>query len=184
MSGVACPAIGCFEILVDDEPGRLVGVVVPDGNHAELVRNDDIPDRHTLNAISRGVFGRDRLDEALLVFGMNGNDDLIGRKRCKGVADGETDVRVAGNGIDRLPGKSLGRSFGDPFGVTERLLVAGEPVEQALPCNRHDNLNRVGLPELGAESIVGIFNGADHQDVSGHGDNVPSESPGASRTRA
>src|ERR671923_1695513 len=139
-----------------------------------LIGNDDVPDRHALNAVSGGVLRRDRLDEALLVLGTNGNHDLIGGKGRKGIADGETDVRIAGDSLDRLAGKSLGRLFGDLLGVTERLLIAGEPVDQALPRDRHDDLDRVGLADPVLEDVVGILDGADHQDVLVHDRNVPS----------
>jgi hypothetical protein len=32
------------------------------------------------------------------------NDDLVGRERCKSVANGELDVCLTGDGFDRLTG--------------------------------------------------------------------------------
>lgn len=43
------------------------------------------------------------------------DDDLVGRKARKRVADGETDVRLAGNSLNGFAGKPLGRAFGNPL---------------------------------------------------------------------
>jgi hypothetical protein len=51
----------------------------------------------------RGV-RRDRLDRPLLVARPDGDDDLVGAKGRERVADGETDVRLAGDRFDRLAG--------------------------------------------------------------------------------
>jgi hypothetical protein len=49
--------------------------------------------------------------------------------------------------------------------MTERFLVVGEPVEHALPYDRNHDLNRVGLPHMRAQYVVGMFDGADDEDV-------------------
>jgi hypothetical protein len=96
------------------------------------------------------VSGRARLDESFLFFRTNRNDDFVRRKGRKSVADGETDVSLPGNSIDGLAGELLGCAFRDPLRMTERFLVVGEPVEHALPYDRHHHLDRVGLPDMRA----------------------------------
>ena len=121
----------------------------------------------------RCVLGRHRLDESFLVIRANRNDDLLGRKGRKRVADGKIDFRLAGNSINRLSGKPLGRAFGDPFCLTECFLVVGEPVEYALPCDGDHDLDCVVLAELSTQGVVRMFNRADHEDVLAHGETVP-----------
>jgi len=121
----------------------------------------------------RCVLGRHRLDESFLVIRANRNDDLLGRKGRKRVADGKIELRLAGNSINRLSGKPLGRAFGDPLSLTECSLVVGEPVEYALPCDRDHDLDRVGLAELSTQGVVRMLNRADHEDVLAHGETVP-----------
>ena len=109
--------------------------------------------------------GHDRLDEALLFVRTNRNNDLVRRKGRKSVADGETDVRLAGNRIHGFARELLGRVVGDPLRVTERFLVVGKPVEYALPYDWHHDLNCVGLPDMRTQNIVRIFDRADDEDV-------------------
>jgi hypothetical protein len=47
----------------------------------------------------RRVVGHDRLDKPFLFVRANRNDDLVGRKGRESIADGEIDLRVAGNSI-------------------------------------------------------------------------------------
>lgn len=142
-----------------------------------LISNHDVPDGHSVDAPLRCALGRDRLDEALLVIRTNRNDDLVGRKGCKSVADGERDIRLAGNCINGLAGKPRRCAFGDPLCVTERFLVAGEPVEYALPCDRYHDLDRVSFTEMLAQDVAGILHRADHEDVLAHGETVPRGDP-------
>jgi hypothetical protein len=109
--------------------------------------NHDDADGYAVDLALMGSVGRQRLDEALLVARMNGDDDLVGREGRERVADGEIDVRLTGDCLDRLSGELLGGALGDSLGVTERLLVVGEPVEDALAHDRHDHLERVGIPD-------------------------------------
>jgi hypothetical protein len=130
-----------------------------------LAADHNKADGYSLDAVlGRGV-GRARLDEPFLFLRTNRNDDFVRRKGRESVADGETDVRLAGNSIDGLAGKLLGRAFSDPLRMTERFLVVGEPVEHALPHDRHHDLDRVGLPDMRAQYIVRMFDGADDEDV-------------------
>lgn len=124
----------------------------------------------------RSVLGRPRLDESFLVIRADDNDDLLGRKACKRVADGKSDLRLAGNSLNCLPRKPLGCAFGDPLCLTECFLVVGEPVEYALPCDRDHDLGRVVLAELSAQGVVCMFDRADHEDVLAHGETVPAKS--------
>jgi hypothetical protein len=117
--------------------------------------------------------GRARLDEPFLFLWTNRNDDLVRRKGRKGVADGETNVRRPGASIDRLAGKLVSRAFSDPFRMTDRVLVVGEPVEHALAYDRHHDLARLGLPDMRAQHVVRMFDRADDEDVPAHGGNVP-----------
>lgn len=103
-------------------------------------------------------------------------DDLVGRKARKRVADGKSDLRLAGNGLNCLPGKPLGRAFGDSLCLTECFFVVGEPVEYALPCDRDHDFGRVVLAELSAQGVVCVLNRADHEDVFAHGETVPAKS--------
>jgi hypothetical protein len=57
--------------------------------------------------------------------------------------------------------------------MTERLLVVGKPIEHALPYDRHHDLDRIGLPDVGAQYLVRMFDGADDEDVPAHNGNVP-----------
>ena len=117
--------------------------------------------------------GRHGFDESFLVIRANGNDDLFGRKARKRVADGKSDVRLAGNSLNCLPRKPLGRAFGDPFCLTECFLVVGEPVEYSLLCCRDYDLDCVVLAELSAQDVVSMLDRADHEDVLAHGETVP-----------
>jgi hypothetical protein len=98
----------------------------------------------------------------------NRNDDFVRRKRRKSVANGETDIRLTSRSIDGLARQLLGRAFGDPLRMTERFLVVGEPVERALPYNRHHDLDGFGVPNMPAQNVVGMFDGADDEDVPAH----------------
>jgi hypothetical protein len=52
--------------------------------------------------------------------------------------------------------------------MTERFLVVGEPVERALPYNRHHDLDGFGVPNMPAQNVVSMFDGADDEDVPAH----------------
>jgi len=134
-----------------------------------LVSNHDVPDGHSLKAVLRSVLGRHGLDESFLVIWANGNDDLFGRKARKRVADGKGDFRLAGNGINRLSGKPLGRAFSDPLCLTKCFFVVGEPVEDALPCDGDHHLDCVVLAELSTQGVVRMLNRADDEDVLAQG---------------
>jgi hypothetical protein len=136
---------------------------------AGLTADHDKADGHSFDeALLRCGVGRARLDEPFLFFRTNRNDDFVRRKSRKSVADGETDVRLPGTSIDCLAGKSIGRAFSDPLRMTERFLVVGQPVEHALPYDRHYDLDRVGLPDMRAQCVVCMFDGADDEDVLAH----------------
>ena len=57
--------------------------------------------------------------------------------------------------------------------MTERFLVVGEPVEHALAHDRHHDLDRVGLSNMGTQYVICLFDGADDEDVPAHDGNVP-----------
>jgi hypothetical protein len=139
----------------------------------ELAADHDVADGHSLEAVLRCGVGRNRFNETFLFVRTNRNDDFVGRKGRKSVADGEIDVRLPGNGVDGVARKLLGRALGDTLGMTERFLVVGEPVEQALPYDRHHDLDRVGLPDMRPENVVRMLNGADDENVPAHNRNVP-----------
>ena len=117
--------------------------------------------------------GRARLDEPFLFFRTNRHDDFVRRKGRKSVSDGETDVSLAGNGIGSLAGKLLGCPFSHPLRVTDRFLVVGEPVEHALPHDRHHDLDRFGLPDMRSQGVVRMLDRTDEEDVLAHDGNVP-----------
>jgi hypothetical protein len=52
--------------------------------------------------------------------------------------------------------------------MTERLLVVGEPVEHALPDDRHHDLDRLGLSNMGTQDVICLFDGADDENVLTH----------------
>jgi hypothetical protein len=133
-----------------------------------LVADDDVAHRHSLDAVLRCGVRRVRLDEPFLFVRTNRNDDFVRRKRRKSVANGETDIRLTSRSIDGLARQLLGRAFGDPLRMTERFLVVGEPVERALPYNRHYDLDGFGVPNMPAQDVVGTFDGADDEDVPAH----------------
>ena len=122
-----------------------------------------------MKAVLRCALGRHRLDESFLVIRANRNDDLLGRKGRKRVADGKIELRLAGNSINRLSGKPLGCAFGDPLCLTECFLVVGEPVEYSLLCCRDYDLDCVVLAELSAQDVVRMLDRADHEDVLAQG---------------
>jgi hypothetical protein len=140
-----------------------------------LAADHNKADGYSLDAVLRCGIGRTRLDESFLFFRTNRNDNFVRRKGRESVADGETDVRLPGNSIDGLAGKLLGRAFSDSLRMTERFLVVGEPVEHALPYDRHHDLDRVGLPNICAQYVVGMFDGADDENVPAHDGNVPAK---------
>ena len=127
--------------------------------------------------------GSARLDKPFLFLWANGNDDFVRRKGGKSVADGEPDVRFPGTSFDGLAGKLLSRVFSDALGMSERLLVVGEPVEHALPYDRHNDLDRVGLPDMRSQYVVRMFDGADDEDVPAHDGNVQPGGLGFHRER-
>ena len=133
-----------------------------------LVADDDVAHRHSLDAVLRCGLRRVRLDAPFLFVRTNRNDDFVRRKRRKSVANGETDIRLTSRSIDSLARQLLGRAFGDPLRMTERFLVVGEPVERALPYNRHHDLDGFGVPNMPAQNVVGMFDGADDEDVPAH----------------
>jgi hypothetical protein len=135
----------------------------------ELLGDHDDADGHSLDvAVLRCGVGSARLDEPFLFLWTNCNDDFVRRKGRESVADGETDVRLPGTSFDRLAGKLVGRVFSDPLGMTDRLLVVGEPVEHALAYDRHHDLDRFGLPDMRSQYVVRMFDGADDEDVLAH----------------
>jgi hypothetical protein len=147
-----------------------------------LAADDDVAHRHSLDAVLRCGLRRVRLDEPFLFVRTNRNDDFVRRKRRKSVANGETDIRLTSRSIDGLARQLLGRAFGDPLRMTERFLVVGEPVERALPYNRHHDLDGFGVPNMPAQNVVGMFDGADDEDVPAHDGNVTAcraEGPGS-----
>ena len=139
----------------------------------ELVPDHDIADGHSLEGVLRRAVGPDRLDEPFLFVRTNRNDDLVRRKSRKSVADGETDIRFAGNSVNGLARELLGRAFGDSLCMTERFLVVGEPVDCALSYDRHHDLDCVGLPDMRTQNVVRMFDRADDEDVPAHDGNVP-----------
>jgi hypothetical protein len=138
----------------------------------ELVRDDDMADGHAFDAVLRRVLGRDQFDQPFLFVRPNRNDDLVGRKGGESVTDGKTDVCFARDSISGLAWKPLGRAFRDSLRLPERFLVAGEPVEYALPCDWHHDLDRVGLAEVRPQEALCVFDRADHEDVLAHGETV------------
>jgi len=150
-------------------PGPGVPATAPRKNgELWLVADDDVAHRHSLDAVLRCGLRRVRLDEPFLFVRTNRNDDFVRRKRRKSVANGETDIRLTSRSIDGLARQLLGRAFGDPLRMTERFLVVGEPVERALPYNRHHDLDGFGVPNMPAQNVVGMFDGADDEDVPAH----------------
>jgi hypothetical protein len=138
-----------------------------------LAADHNKADGYSLDAVLRCGIGRTRLDESFLFFRTNRNDNFVRWKGRESVPDGETDVRLPGSSIDGLALKLLGCAFSDPLRMTEPFLVVGEPVEHALPHDRHHDLDRVGLPDMRPQFVVGMFDSADDEDVLGHDGNVP-----------
>ena len=136
-----------------------------------LLADHDKADRHSLDEAVLGCgVGRARLNEPFLFFRTDRNDDFVRLKGGESVSDGETDVRLAGNSIDGLAVKLLGR--GDLLRMAERCLVVGQPIEHALPYDRDDDLDRLGLPDMRAQYVVRMFDGADDENVLAHDGNV------------
>jgi len=67
----------------------------------------------------------------------------------------------------------FGQRRWSPSRLGKVFLVVGEPVEHALPYDRHHDLDRVGLPDMRAQNVVRMFDGADYEDVPAHDGNVP-----------
>ena len=120
----------------------------------------------------RRAVGRGRLHVSLLLARSNRNHDLVRRKRRECVANREADIRLTRRRIDCLARQLLGRTFGDPLSMTERFLVVGEPVEGALPYNRHHDLDAFCVAKMPTQDVVGMFDGAVDKDVSPHDRNV------------
>jgi hypothetical protein len=87
--------------------------------------------------------------------------------------DVETDEPMFGTVKGSLAGKLLGCPFSHPLRVTDRFLVVGEPVEHALPHDRHDDLDRFGLPDMRSQGVVRMLDRTDEEDVLAHDGNVP-----------
>jgi hypothetical protein len=140
---------------------------------AELATDHDIADGHSLEAVLRRGAGRDRFKEPFLFVRTDRNNDFVGWKGRKSVADGEIDVRLPGNSVDGVARKLLGRAFGDLLRMSERFLVVGEPVEHALPYDWDHDLDRVGLSDMRSQNVVRMFDCADDENVPAHDGNVP-----------
>jgi hypothetical protein len=134
----------------------------------ELFADHDIPHRHSLDAVLRCGLGRVRLDASFLFVRTHRNDDFVRRKRRKSVANGEIDIGLAGRSVDRLSGQLFGRVVGDLRRMSERFFVVREPVEGTLAYNRHHDLDRFGVPDIRAQSVIRMFDGADDQNVPAH----------------
>jgi hypothetical protein len=68
--------------------------------------------------------------------------------------------------------------------MTERFLVIGEPVECALPYDRHHDLDCVGFPDMRTQNVVRMFDCADDEDVFAHDGNVPPGMGGVAERRS
>jgi hypothetical protein len=134
----------------------------------ELFADHDIPHRHSLDAVLRCGLGRVRLDASFLFVRTHRNDDFVGRKRRKRIANGEPDIGLSGRSVDRLARKLFGRVFGDLLRMSERFFVVREPVERALAYNRHHDLDGFGVPDIRAQSVFRMFDGADDENVPAH----------------
>jgi hypothetical protein len=131
---------------------------------------------HSVHTALRCIRGCLRLDEPFFVFRSHCDYDLVRREGRERVTDREFDVRFPSDSLHRLAGKLLGCTLGHALGVRECALVVGEPVEDALPDDGYDDLDPVGVADLGAKSRFGVFDRADDQDVS-HARNLPRDSP-------
>jgi hypothetical protein len=118
--------------------------------------------------VLRRCVGRAGLHVPLLLFRTNRNHDLVRRKRRKSVVNGKPDIRLAGRRLDGLARKLICRAFGNPLRTPEGFLVIGEPIEHALPHNRYHNLDGFGVPDMPAQNVVGMFDGADDKHVPAH----------------
>ena len=68
-----------------------------------------------------------------------------------------------------LARKLVTRSRRDSLGTFERLLVVRDPVQKSLPHHGNDDLDRVRFFDVLTDELVGVFDGADDEDVSCHG---------------
>jgi hypothetical protein len=118
--------------------------------------------------VLRAGLRRARLHEAFLFVRTNGNDDFVRRKCRKRIPNGEADIRHPGDSIDGLARKLLSRAFGDPLRMSERFLIVGKPIEHTLPDSWHHDLDGFCVADMRAQDVVGMFDGADDEDVPTH----------------
>ena len=132
----------------------------------ESFPNDDKPDGNAMQTFRRRACRRDRFHLSFLIGRPNRYDNLVRSEGCKRVANRQFDICFTCLGLDSLAGQMRGHGFCNVLGVTERLLVIGEPVEHALAHDRYHDLELVAFTDVPPQDVFWMIDGTDDEDVS------------------
>ena len=108
----------------------------------------------------------DRFDLSFLIRWPHRYDYLVRCEGCERVANRQVDICFTCLGLDSLAGQMRGHGFCNVLGVTERLLVVGEPVEHALAHDRYHDLELVAFTDVPPQQVFWMIDGTDDKDVS------------------
>jgi hypothetical protein len=119
-----------------------------------------------MHALRGRACRRDRFHRSFLIRWPHRYDDLVRCEGCKRVANRQVDISFTRLGLDSLAGQLGGHVLCNMLGVTERLLVIGEPVEHALANDRYHDLELVAFTDVPPQDILWMIDGTDDEDVS------------------
>lgn len=133
---------------------------------AESFPNNDKPDGNAMQTLCRRAGRGDRFHPSFLIRWPHRDDNLVRCEGCKRVANRQVDICFTCLGLDSLAGQVGGHVFCNVLGVTERLLVIGEPVEHALAHDRNHDLELVAFTDVPPQHVFWMIDGTDDEDVS------------------
>jgi len=119
-----------------------------------------------VQALRRRACRRDRFHLSFLIRWPHRYDNLVRCEGCERVANRQVDICFTRLGLDSLAGQVGGHVFRHVLGVTERLLIIGEPVEHALADDRYHDLELVAFTDVPAQHVLRMIDGTDDEDVS------------------
>jgi hypothetical protein len=119
-----------------------------------------------MQTFRRRACRRDRFHLSFLIGRPNRYDNLVRSEGCKRVANRQFDICFTCLGLHSLAGQVRGNGFCNVLGVTERLLVIGEPVEHALAHDRYHDLELVAFTDVPPQHVLRMIDGTDDEDVS------------------
>ena len=119
-----------------------------------------------MQTLRRRACRRDRFHLSFLIRWPHRYDNLVRCEGCERVANRQVDICFTCLGLDSLAGQVGGHVFCNVLGVTECLLVIGEPVEHALAHDRYHDLELVAFTDVAPQHVFWMIDGTDDEDVS------------------